>query len=380
MKKFSGAFASGFRSASSSIRMVLVLYLFNLMIALPFALVFRGILADALGGSTLVDRLLSGFDATLYDGFLRSGSKALGTLVSGLEWTALLSMIISTVLDGGILGQLNSADRRFTLASFFGDCGTYLWRFIRLTLLFASVMIVVLLVSTVAFGMIHGPVDRNAVSEVGVFWARILSLSATLFLAGLVVLMSDYARIETARSGAHSMIRASWGGVKFVFRRFFPVVGLQLALVAVSLCVIAVYLSAENAMSVSTGTGILVLLVVQQLTIVLRMFIRVATFAGERHLFLSYLVPQSGSFAEVLTSSAPALTAVPPITPMPDIPALPPPPGTPPLPAEPALVPVKRQLRNLRVQPDSRPRNPGKRKTVSRPASRRKVVRKKGRA
>ncbi len=368
MKKLNAAILVGIRSASTSIRMVLVLYFFNLVIALPAALGFRAIMTGAIGNSMITDRLLAGFDATVYAGFLRNGSKALGALASAVGWMAALSMVLTTVLDGGILGQLNSGDRRFTLASFFGDCGRYLWRYLRLTLFFAPVLLLVFLVSTALFGSIYDAIDRNAVSEVDVIRARMLILAATFFLVGLVVLMSDYARVETARSDARSMIRAAWVAVRFVVRRFLSVVGLQLALLVVSLCVIAAYLLAENAMSVSTGTGILVLLVVQQLTIFLKMFIRVATFAGERHLYLSIVAPQSGSFPEVLALSAPALPVAPPV------PATFPVPAELPPPAEPVVAPVSRAARQPRLRTKARPGKLAKGKVVRRPASKRRVV------
>ena len=380
MKRFNDAFVGGFRSASSSIRMVLVLYVSNLVIALPLALMFRGIMTSAIGNSMLTDRLLAGFDATVYAGFLRNGSKGLGALGSAVGWGAALSMVLTTVLDGGILGQLSSGGRRFTLASFFGDCGRYLWRYLRLSLIFAPVLVIVFLGSTALFGSIYDAVDRSAVSEVDVIRARILILAATLFLVGLVVLMSDYARVETVRSDARSMFRVSWIAVKFVFRRFFSVVGLQLAFLVVSLCVIAAYLLAENPMNVSTGAGILALLVAQQVTIVLRMFIRVATFAGERHLYLSLVAPQSASFPEVLARSAPALPVALPVPSGTPVPASLPTPAGPPLAAEPDVVPVPRTPRQPRARMKARPRTRSKGKISKLPATGRRAVRRKERS
>ena len=403
MKKLYKAFVVGFRTASTSLRMVLVLCVFNLVIALPVALMFHNIMTGALGNSMVTDRLLQGFDVTVYIDFIGKGGKALNSLISQVGWLAMLTLVLNSVLDGGILGRLNSVDRRYTLASFLGDCGRYFWRYVRLTLIFAPVLFIVFLASLVFLGSIFGAIERNAVSEVSVFWTQIIILGATFFLVGLVVLISDYARVETARSDARSMVRASWSAVRFVFRRFFTVVGLELGFLVVSVCVIAAYLLAESPMYAATWGGMLLLVVLQQLTIFLRMLIRVATFAGERHLYVSTVPDLSDSFPLGLASSLPAYPAAHPLPPARPAPSAPPVPAHPapaalPVPAAPPahtalpgpvvnqvraipdkprikrdVVPVRRARRKPRAQPETRPRTRAKGKVVKRPATRRRV-------
>ena len=279
-----------------------------MLIALPVALAFRGIIERTIGSSLSLDRFIAGFDATVLSDFLQKGSQSLSTLTSLVSWIAILYLLLTTFLDGGILGHLNSGDRKFTLASFFGDCGRYFLRYVRMTLLFGVLLVSVFLVSSGVFETIYDSVDRNAVSEVGVFYLRIGIFAATLFLVSIVVLMSDYARVAIVRSDARSAFRAALTSITFVFRKFFAVIGLQVAMVLVSLCVITAYLLIERPMYASTASGIITLLAVQQVTILLRTWVRVATFAGERHLYLLYEVPK---VPRVVAPSAVAVPMVP---------------------------------------------------------------------
>ena len=57
---------------------------------------------------------------------------------------AVLYLLLSVFLNGGIIGCLNRPEARTTLADFFHDCGLYFWRFFRLFLLSIPVYLLVL--------------------------------------------------------------------------------------------------------------------------------------------------------------------------------------------------------------------------------------------
>ena len=295
MKKIVDSFAQGYRQATTAYRMVLALYLLNVLIALPVALAFRGILESTIGNSLSLDRFIAGFDATVFSDFLHTGSKSLAALTSVTTWIALLYLFLSACIDGGILGHFFAKERPFSLGSFFGDCGTFFYRYAKLTVIFGAMLLVVFFISDAFFETIYEAIDRGAVSEVGVFYARILTFGGTVFLVSVVVLMSDYARIETARSGAHAMVSVSLRSAAFVMRKFPRVIGLQIAMFLASAVIIAGYLYVEDSIPASAGPGIIVLLCVQQATILLRTWVRIATFAAERHLYLALAVPPAAS-------------------------------------------------------------------------------------
>ena len=171
------------------------------------------------------------------------------------------------------------------MRTFFENCGAYCFRFFRLLLIFAVVFIVVVLVSIAALGAVYSAFARDAISEVWPFTFGVILSLTFLFIVMLVVMMADYAKVMTVVTEAQSMLKTSWQGIKFVFRHFFSTVMLQITFVIILLAAIIGYLVVENYVGMATPFAILAMFFVQQLSVGLKILMRVAAYSGELELY-----------------------------------------------------------------------------------------------
>lgn len=279
------ACSTGFRQATSEPKMIVVLYLLNLLLAIPLALAFRSALILGFGASLAPSQMMASLDLTAFQDFMNLHAASLQTVFSQILSFLILSMLLQTFLAGGILTVLQDQEKKFSLSSFFKGCGAYFFRFFRLFLLFGVILFVAAaLVGIVVFAIAAG-MTENATSEVTDFWTRIAASVVFLIPVILILMASDYAKIHIVLHEERSAVRSCGKGFAFVFRRFFQAFGLELLMLLIPVILFAVYVWIDLSIGMTTGTTIVVMFLIQQLFMMLRAWTKVFFFAGEMALY-----------------------------------------------------------------------------------------------
>lgn len=281
------AFSSGFRRSGSEIKMALVVYLLNLLLAIPLALAFRSALAAGFGVSLASEQLLQGLDFTAFQDFMRANGERLLTVINQVLTFLILSMLLQTFLAGGILSVLQDHERKFVAASFFKGCGTYFFRFFRLFLIFGIILVLVSLIVAGILMAVVGAMGEASTSEVTDFWVRIAAIALFCVPIILVLMAADYAKIHIVLHDERSAFRACGKGFGFVFRKFFAAFGLELLLLLIPVIVMVLYVLADLAIGMTTGLTILLMFFIQQLVMAIRAWIRIFFFASEMSFYRS---------------------------------------------------------------------------------------------
>jgi len=282
---FMKALVTGVRRANSSVRLVLLLYAINLLIAAPIALGLRATLAAAFGGSTGPESLIQGFDFTVFQDFMNRHGDELRPLFRQLIGFAFVSMLLSTFLAGGMLSSLREPGGRFRAETFFRDCGKYFARFFRLFLIFGVLLTLLTLVLSVGLGAVFTQMADNADSEVTAFAALIGVGLAFVLPIMLLMMAADYAKIITVTNDARSIAGATRDAFRFILKNFFSAVGLQVALLVLLFLLVAAYWAIEGSIGMTSPLSIAVVFLIQQLFMILRMWNRVTFFSGEMILY-----------------------------------------------------------------------------------------------
>jgi hypothetical protein len=279
------AFTTGIKRATSEFRMVLLLYVVNVLAVLGLTLAFRSVLVEGFGATTATSSLMSEMNYMVLQEFLREHGEELGLVLRQIVWFSLIYMIVNTLLAGGILTIIREKDTRFSLREFFSGCGTYFFRFLRLFLLFGILLIVCALLWIFVLGVLFDAITAEATSEVT--WIISFFVMVVLFLLPImiVILIADYAKISTVLSNTHSMLRTAWRAVKFVFRNFIKVISLQLLMLLIPIVLFVIYLWLDLSIGMTTVGTIYLMLLLQQFFILTRVWSRVLFFSGEMELF-----------------------------------------------------------------------------------------------
>jgi hypothetical protein len=296
---------AGLHATNKSFRMIALLYAFNFLLAAVLAWGLQSVLSTTLGDSMSLEKLVKDFDYTVYTDFGVKFQGRIAALTSQITILILFYSLLSVLLGGGTIASLRNVEERFSMSTFFGNCGTYFFRFLRLFFIFGIIMALLALVLVFVFGIVYSAFTGDAVSEMGPFVLGIILFFLFLFFVMVVVLMADYAKIATVVNDARSMLKTSWLAIKFVFRHFLSTVSLQLSILLFVLIGIALYLVLENQIGMATPIAILIMFVIQQASVGFKIWTRVATFAGQLELFNGFQA-EAPSVSQVSEVTMPA--------------------------------------------------------------------------
>ena len=261
--------------------LLLTLYVINLAVALPGAMVFRSLLRSTFGDSMAIERFLDGFDYTAYQDFLTQAGPALGTFFMGLFWILMAYMLVSTLIAGGILSIAAQKPPKFSLGEFFGGCGRFFGRFFRLFVIFALVILVIMAVVGAILAGVFSLATENADSEVLLVIWGVLVGSVGVGVLGFLLVTLDYAKVVTVRFDGRSMIKATGQAFGFVFRHLFSVKLSILLIVLVLAAGTAAYLWIASEVGMDSDLALAVVFVVQQVYVLFRIYLRVSFYDCE---------------------------------------------------------------------------------------------------
>jgi hypothetical protein len=281
------AFSSGFRRAISEPKMALILYVVNLLMAIPLAMAFKSVLESGLRDSIAPAQLMGGLDFTVWQDFMNVHGNELSAVFSQIAWITLLAMFVHTFLAGGILSRVREPKGKFSALSFFGGCGKYFLRFLRLFIISCIVLLVMTLVMGSLVGFLVSSLTKHATSEVTDFWVRIAG--AVVFLIPFIVLLmvADYTRIQVVVRDERSILKTAWRSMKFVLSRLLKTFVLQILLLVVCIVLFAIYLWLDLTIGMTSAGTILVMLILQQLYMISRAWTKVMIYVSEMSLYES---------------------------------------------------------------------------------------------
>ena len=240
------AAGSGIATASRRPRLLLILWVFNVLFALLIAGPFFALFSSDLGHS-LLGRNLQALDFIWLGDLIFRYQDVAPAALAAVAIPVVLYALVYVFLNGGIIGRLLDGEGRTTLQTFFSDCGRYFWRFVRLFL-------ISLLFYALAFGVVLEavsallkPVSEKALTEWPDFWISALHSVAALLVLSLVHIIFDYARILVVSEDDHRVRHALMTALRFVGSRFFRAWLLYLLIAAGFAAGTAVYALAGRA-------------------------------------------------------------------------------------------------------------------------------------
>jgi hypothetical protein len=305
------AFGMGWRRVAGAPTLLLGVWLISLATALPAGWAMRNEIADHLGSSLVAGRIAAGPDEGWWDEFLAQAKGAALTLqpsvigaatplsnASGfldgssvhpsLIGTILLGLTIWLFLTGGLIDRY-ARGRRVGSRAFFGACGMFFFRFLRLGVMVgAGYWVLAGPFHALLFDRLYPWLTRETTAErVAFAWRMVLYVA---WLAPLVLLniTADYAKVRAVVEDRHSMVSALVSGWRFVRRHPRHVVLLYLTNTLVFALGLAVYILVAPG-----GRGgdwrLLAVLAIGQAWILSRVATKLAFLATSTALFQQHL-------------------------------------------------------------------------------------------
>lgn len=236
----------GTATASRRPRLLLILWVVNVVFALLIAGPFFALFSSDLGHS-LLGRNLQTLDFVWIGDLLYRYQDIAPAALAAVAIPVVLYALVYVFLNGGIIGRLLDGEGRTTPQTFFSDCGRYFWTFVRLflaSLLFYALAFGVVLEAAAA---LLKPVSETALTEWQDFWISGLHSVAALLFLSLVHMIFDYARIRVVAEDDRRVLHALMAALRFVGRRFFRAWFLYLLVAAGFIAGTAIYAMAGQA-------------------------------------------------------------------------------------------------------------------------------------
>jgi len=276
------SYVHGIAGATRRPKLTALLWLMNLVFALPAFFVYRAALGGTLGNSLAAEGLLKKPDMNVIFEFLTSSG-----IVLGQVFTAVLVLIVLHVLAyifafGGILNSLAPEARGHRFGQvFFGGGGRFYGRFFRLVI-YSVVLWVPVIVIFMAVNAFLRLVANNPVHEQLTFAMNILRVLVFLFLAFFVEMILDYARIKIAVTDSRQVFQSLVGAARFVLSMPLKTVFLYYLLGLTGWAAFAVYLAVQSTFSKTSVIAVILCFLIAQLFIASRAWLRVAFQAAQK--------------------------------------------------------------------------------------------------
>ena len=300
----------GFMTTGKITKMVLFLFLVNLLFSLILAVPMYHSLKNSLGSSEAGNRMAESFDYIWWEefndeaqGLEKTFTPAIigkGAILTNLESLiqmryfsapplligfGLLYIILHTFLAGGILSTFNQAEPRFALREFLQGAGSHFLRFLALMLFSWLFLFVINKIIQNVFLPIIDDVSSSSYSEIVPF-LLVLALSAiTFFLLLFVQMVFDYARIKVVLEDENNVLKAAAKAFGFIFKYPFSTFGLFYMIFFLNTAITVIYILVKEIIPQSDILTVLGAFFLQQLFIFALVWIRCLLYACQWELY-----------------------------------------------------------------------------------------------
>ena len=289
--------------------LVVSVWLANLLVALPAAVVVGEGLGDAIGKSEAGERLLEGFDFGWHGETKAEAGALVGTLdparlvtggwIDNLDrwWSGQLFQhsapilafgalfaLVWILLSGGVLSHLHRPPRRFTLAGFAGDGAGFFFRFFRLALLSAPLYYGIFRLARWLFARIErATMDLTVERTLLIYY--LLAAALVVLLVVTVKMIFDYARVAIVVAERRSALLAVFAGLGFVLRRPLATYGLLALFGLAAIALVAARQLVVPGVDQDSWLAITGVFLLGQAFLVARLVLRLGLLAGELTLY-----------------------------------------------------------------------------------------------
>jgi len=209
----------GFSLARRTRSVVWILLLVNLGLAALAALpIYRGILRFT-GHSLMSHELASGFPVNWLTDFSFNSTGSFERYGQLILLVGLTSILVNSVLAGGVLSRFREPQVSEPASSFFRDAGRFAWRMVRLMIVGLVCYWIVFRVLGKGLGGFLDHRMRDWLDDRPVFWVRLAWGLLVAVGLGFVNVAMDYARVKLVMEDGSSAIQAFLASLGFVLGR-----------------------------------------------------------------------------------------------------------------------------------------------------------------
>jgi len=281
------AIVNGLGITARKPKVLVILYVINLVFAAAVAFPFLAIVQSELGHSFLGSSVRPLDLMWLGEAALKHGD-ALPALIGGLAVGGLLYLALHIFLNGGLVGRLLDREGPATLAAFAGDSGRYFWRYVRLFLMSLVFYVLALGVFMELVSGLFRPLADGALTEWLPLILSNLHFLVALLLLSIVHMIVDYARIAVVADEERRVLKALRHALTFLRKRFFRAWSIYLLIAAGTVAGTVIFSIVLGRLGAPAVAVVAAALVGMQIYVLFRIWIRMLFVAAQAEFYRSH--------------------------------------------------------------------------------------------
>lgn len=263
-------------------KIIMIVYCFQLMLALTIGLQVYDVLDASMGHSVSMHELLDGYDYTIINDFLLYHGASITPLVGQLRWLILVYMVFSVFINAGILYSLVIKESSWKI--FFSGGAQYFFVFFKLLIFFLPVTLIWTCILWLPFFKNSTWLLEYLPTEKVFFGLAIAILIIYIFGLAFLNIWMVMSKLEILHNKG-KVIHSIKKGIKVTFMKFFQSHFIFYFMMFLVLVVSLFNAWITRSCSITTWFAILIMLVSQQLILLFRLTCRYAYYIGLDDIF-----------------------------------------------------------------------------------------------
>jgi hypothetical protein len=281
------AIVSGMGTTFRKPRILIILYVVNLVFAAVVAFPLLVIVQSDLGHSLLGLSVRPVDPGWIGEAVLKYG-EVLSALIAGFAVFGCAYLALQVFLNGGIVGRLLDREGAASLAAFMGDCGRYFWRFVRLFLVSSAFIVLTLGIFTKLVSALFAPLSEGATTEWLPLILSNLHFLIALLLLSIVHMVVDYTRIAVVADEERKVLKALRHVLTFLRKRFFRAWAIYLLIVVLTVAGSIVFYVVLGRLGAPGVAQVAAALAWMQVYVIFRIWIRTLFVAAQAEFYRSH--------------------------------------------------------------------------------------------
>ncbi len=264
-------------------RLVVFYYLTNLLLVVILIIPLRNILGEYVGHSLMGAKLAQSFDMNMFFEIIKERKEALSLWIFWVFVGAALYWTFMFFISGGVLHVLIH-EKKGTIASALGNSARYFPRMIRLFLWSLPVLAILFSFQLIYTGiqkLIFGSDPYQSV----LYWSVWVKMFIRFLAIWFFAVIFDYARIHLVQTDERKTRKSLIAAIRFVFGNLGKTVGLKALLLIAGIAAFVILQLIFGLLSNPTSIAILISLLVGQIYMIFRAYLKLITFSSQAELY-----------------------------------------------------------------------------------------------
>ncbi|TAK61281.1 MAG: hypothetical protein EPO24_05895 [Bacteroidetes bacterium] len=231
--------------------------------------------------------LAGGINMDFFFEFIVNNSGGMKMLGGIIFVVSLLYGGISLFISGGAI-SLMVRKERWNSSLFWGDSAKYFGRLLRLFLLSIPVFIIFYLVQFIELAIVRIFFGSDPYENVK-FWGAIIRIGIGYLGILVYYMILDYAKIYAIKNDERNMSKALWKSIIFTMKNFFTTFSLACSFFIIGVVALLLFKVTSEFVSGSQALMILFLIILQQMYLAFKMFIKLMLYSSQTMLYFKLM-------------------------------------------------------------------------------------------